>query len=216
MGNLSKANFFDAGVNPPRTRVHVSHDGTRRVEKLPNGLVERWVDAQGNIVWQQIVPSGVPATLEGMDARRAEIRRRPGKWLEFHKCPLTTGALGPDDFPEGTLQRICRPESYGTDKPCVHVQRIVGERQELQHEKRATRDAALNAEKLAREARELEQLQSQRELNANLAKIVNAAAANLAGNGVANERFTPPSAPQAQPPASAGSDTPKQDKPKKP
>lgn len=179
MGNLSKASFFDAGANPPRKRV-INVDGTRREERLPNGLVERWVDKQGNVVFQQLVASGLPVTVEAVDRARSEIRRRDGNWIEHHRCPLSQGTLEPDAFPT-ELQKICGKDTYGVDRPCVHVKHVVGERQAEQHERRRVRDASLNAEKLAKEARENQAIAAQNELNANIAKLIGAAAVAAAG-----------------------------------
>lgn len=167
VSNLSKANFFDAGQNPPRQRVLVI-DGVKRIEKIPNGQVELWVNAAGSSVWQQIIPPGMPVSQKAMDERRADIRRRYGRWFRRHTCPLEVGELKVDDFPT-ELQRPCRDHSKGA---CPHAKHMIEKRQTEHAAARTTRHAAMRRNETERKQVAAEALAETRELNANIKRIV--------------------------------------------
>jgi hypothetical protein len=198
--NHSKASFFDAGKNPPRTRK-IAVKGERRIEHIPNGAVERWVNSAGNVCFQQLLQPGAIPSQEAIDAKRGGIRRRKPadadlaqsedewKWIEWHFCPMRTGAISamyfPDELrapcPEGgkfTNQRTGAP-SYTTDlHACPHVEHVIATRQKAhgkrQEQLHAVAMAKLNAEaaeKAAAIAREERAMAQQEQANAAMIKI---------------------------------------------
>lgn len=178
MKNLSKPNFFDAGSNPPRTRV-VEVNGVRRVEKIPNGMVELWVNGSGSSVWQQIIPPGMPKTQRAIDERRGDILRRPGRWFRRHTCPLEAGELKLDDFPE-KLQRPCRNHSKGV---CPHAKHAIEARRAEHAEATKRRHQAMRRKETAREEAAAAAAAQTRELNDNIRRIVETVAGQQPDKG---------------------------------
>lgn len=190
MANLSKAYFFDAGKNPPRTRV-IEIAGERRLEKIPNGRVERWVNSHGAVVFVQMLQPGEIPRQEAVDRRRNERRRaRPAGrehqlklphetgWIEWSRCPLTQGTMPAHAFPRA-LQSPCSQDFKPTgNTACPHVEHVIKDRlktyQAEQDIKLAGVKARADAERRAQEA--------QLQLNANIARIVEAALPNLTGD----------------------------------
>ena len=190
MANLSKATFFDAGKNKPRTRAIVV-DGERRMEHIPNGAVERWVNSAGNVCFQQLLQPGAIPSVETIDARRGSIRRRKPvgaelmesenewRWIEWHKCPLRTGVLTSSYFPEG-MREACPDGVKITTalKACPHVEHTIAKRQEANrvaqgklHEAATLKRLAEEAEKAAANERAERALAQQAEANAAMIAI---------------------------------------------
>jgi hypothetical protein len=94
MGNISKSYGHDASKHKPKPRV-ILVDGERRQAKVPLGVVESWVDPQGNVMdGLQLRKMGDVPDQGIVDRKRAEFRRKG--WVEHHQCPLTNGAMRSD------------------------------------------------------------------------------------------------------------------------
>jgi hypothetical protein len=176
VGDISKSVIFDAAKNRPRqwtTKVGVE----RRTEKAPNGLVERWVDGQGNVVFAQLLqPAALRRDPSHVDSVKAKLQRKG--WIPHGRCPITTGALLITDFPDGELRSVCDPSSYGSNRPCKHVLHVIEERQATQAAKMKQLEDQFFAEKRAREAVEAKKLEATERLNERLAQVVEAAMTN--------------------------------------
>jgi hypothetical protein len=203
MGNLSRAAFFDAGVNKPPVRSFV-YNGEHRVDKHPSGHVERWIDPSGNVMFVQLVPPGVPKSVQAYNAARAKLETSvPGdkKWIEHKVCPLANGKLDYDLFP-ANLQRPCRKGSYGRGQACPHVEHVIEKRRAEHQAAVDLRRAPALAERKRREKQEQDGINETRRLNDNLEKIVTAVA-----GGVARKGKKPAAAPAPKREANHASDT---------
>jgi hypothetical protein len=197
MANLSKASFFDCGKNPPRKSQSFVVDGERRIEHIPNGMVERWVKTSGSVVFQQLVQPGQLMTDAAVDAKRGEIRRRrphdhesyasdfEWKWIEWHRCPLHTGTLSASSFPDD-LRRPCPDNFKPKDRlsPCPHVAKVVALRLEEHDRRQKLLHAGALAKEQAAAAIEQRKLDQQQELNAALLEL---AKAGMAAKGKGRE-----------------------------
>lgn len=172
MGNLSKSVIFDAARNKPRqfvTKVGLE----RRTERAPNGIVERWVDGQGNVVFAQLVqPASVRQGPEHVDAARAKLLRKG--WVSYTRCPLTAGALKRSDFPEDKpeLREYCEDGTYGKDNPCPHVRYVIKFRQDEQSAKMRQLEDQFFAEKRAKEAIEREKIAATDRLHDRIGQVL--------------------------------------------
>ena len=174
MSNLSKSSFFDAGKNPPRKRT-VRVNGERRVERIPNGKAELWVDSNGNVRWHQIVKPGQPPSLDAEAARRAELRRA-GR-IELSRCPLERGgALSRHDFP-AEMRTECSDHRKGA---CPHVRFIIAERRGAYAHLQTTKLAAARRRETEEREREDRKIAAQEELNANISRLADLVAGRAA------------------------------------
>lgn len=168
MAQLGNTPMFDAGANPPR--VIKQKVGAKIVEhKIPNGTVQRWVDAAGNVVHLQISDGSV-RTRNSREYRIAMMRNGGG--IPYGDCPLRSGDLKVGEVPEG-MRMICADGTYGEEKACQHVEWVIQERRKDHDEKQKTR--------IAKSAVEIEREQREREIEVmreGMAKVVGALAAN--------------------------------------
>lgn len=188
MGDISKSVIFDAAKNNPRQWV--TKVGTeRRTEKSPNGMVERWVDNQGNVVFLQVLqPAALRRSPEHVDAVRSKYIRKG--WFPHVRCPLTIGAANPEDFPdENGLRSICATGTYGRSNPCKHVLHLIATRQAEQTAKMKILEDQFFAKEREREALEREKIAATDRLNDRIAAALERA------TGAAPPSDPPPAAP---------------------
>lgn len=102
MGSISKSYGYDVGRGgdpaKPQRVVYKGERTERRGQKAPRGIVERFVDLQGNVVSEQLVGPGVPATPDAVARARTILHAKKNShgtahgFIEHGKCPLRHGA----------------------------------------------------------------------------------------------------------------------------
>ncbi len=98
MASFSRSAVHNAGKRDPKVPRTVFYKGERRSERWPSGVIERFVDLQGDVVTVQMVPPGIPATEELIARQRSSLHgKRNGDrsvqgFVEHDKCPLRHGA----------------------------------------------------------------------------------------------------------------------------
>jgi hypothetical protein len=173
--NISKSVIFDAAKQKPRQWV-IKVGTERRVEKAPNGMVERWVDGQGNVVFAQLLqPASLRRDPTIVDAERSKLLRKG--WIPHARCPVRLGYFEPHDFPE-TMRDACATGTYGANNPCCHVTYVIGTRQAEQSAKMLQLEKIFFAERDRREEREKQQLEQQQKLHEALVEVVKAKVAS--------------------------------------
>jgi hypothetical protein len=91
MGNISKSYGHDVSKHKAQPRT-VYVGGERRQMKVPLGVVETWVDPQGNVIDGLQLRKMGDLPDQGIIDRNRALYRRKG-WTEHHQCPLTNGAM---------------------------------------------------------------------------------------------------------------------------
>lgn len=170
MGSISKSYGYDVGKggDPAKPRTS-TYKGERRPEKVPRGVVERFVDLQGNVMPQQLVSPGVPPTQEAIARARAILHAAKNSdgtiqgHVEHGKCPLRHGTrhrnvLLEDEFAAmpADLQRPCESDpvvaratrgpggqrviDYGDG--CPHIEWLIASRRAKETARLASRMAS--------------------------------------------------------------------------
>lgn len=167
MASFSASKIFNAGQRDPKVPRQVVIDGERRAEKYPSGVTERVIDLQGNVMQRVLVPPGVQATQDLINAarNRMHLERNGDKSvqgvLEHGKCPIKHGFryLTPmleDEFTAMPveLQRPCaddpetvtvkrgqngRPSVREYHDACPHAEWLIASRKEREAVRRASR-----------------------------------------------------------------------------
>lgn len=185
MANLSRAHFFDCAplVRNPENKGIQQFEGKKLIVKVPHGVVERWIDNQGNVIYHQLRKKGEAPKQETIDINRA-IARRMG-WFEWARCPIGSGgALSVDDFPD-ELRTPCRSHETlvkGSEHACRHVEHVIAQRRAEWAVKYGERIRAMTAAKVAKEELEAKKMAQQDQLNATLAKLVETALSQRAAS----------------------------------
>lgn len=121
MASFSRSAVHNAGKRDPKAPRTVFYKGERRSERWPSGVVERFVDLQGDVVMVQMVPPGIPATDELIARQRSALHgKRNGDrsvqgFVEHDKCPLRHGARHRTPMLEEEFAAL--PESL--QRPCT-------------------------------------------------------------------------------------------------
>lgn len=168
MASISKSFGYNVGKGGDPTKPRpITYKGERRSEKWPRGVTERFVDLQGNVVTQQLIGPGLPATTDAINSARTILHDAKNEggtvqgFVEHGKCPLRHGIrhLSPlleDEFAAmpAELQRPCaedpstaRAVRDGRGKlkhieyaeACPHVEWLIQSRREREAERLAAR-----------------------------------------------------------------------------
>lgn len=181
MGNISKSYAHDTAKHKPAPRVRY-YKGERRLDRAPLGVVERWVDLQGNVMTLQLRKLSDLPDQGIVDRKRAE-KRREG-WVEQHECPLTNGAMRSDkiaaDFADRppALREACSKDPKTAIRTgrgvelqdgCPHIQWLIEHRVEKETNRRLTKRGERAASPAEVQAKLLEET---RETNKQLVEAV--------------------------------------------
>jgi hypothetical protein len=155
MGSISKSVAYNVGKSgDPAVPRRVTYKGSRRGEKIPRGVVERFVDLQGNVVTCSLVGPGIPATPDAIARERANLHARKNGdgtvigYVEHGKCPLRHGTrhrnpVLEDEFTKmpAELQKPCDGDPAGSTRQrdaagtvvvhgdaCPHIEWLISER----------------------------------------------------------------------------------------
>lgn len=165
--NFGPTNIYDASKHKAKPTIIIV-DGERRQEKLPaggpfGGVVERWVDKQGNTVALQLLSPGAPQVQELVDKSRRQFHRQG--FVELHLCPLNSGArktpaikadfealphdmkIPCDDDPQVIVREGGR---LVAKDPCPHVAWLKAERMKRHQDRQAARKAGPTPAELAK------------------------------------------------------------------
>ena len=146
-----------------------------RIDRRPQGRVERFVSPDGDVMSIQVFGAGDPRQIETERRQRDQLHRKG--FIEHAKCPLRSGTRGSSDrtarefakMPEHLLAE-CKGEIRPmkridgllyADKGCPHIEWLIGHRSEkskIAYEKRNAQ--AVAAEKALEKKRALEEAQS--------------------------------------------------------
>lgn len=161
MGSLSKSHVWDAGKRKPEMPRSVSFKGERRAERFPSGVVERFVDLQGNVVQCQLLSPGLAMDRDAINRARSQLHlRKSGDgsvvgFIEHDKCPMRHAVrfrhpVTEEEFASmpAELQQPCdcdpspgRRTAKGIEynEGCKHIQWIIASRAQREAERRASR-----------------------------------------------------------------------------
>ena len=169
MGKFGRQPINDAGKGAPRQTYYFA--GEERIERRPSGKVERFVDAQGNVVGLALVSLGDPNP-EATTIRNRTRYHNDGH-VEHAKCPLRHGirflskAIEADfvELPsELALPCDADPVIMTRDrrrlmagKACPHIEWLIEFRREREREQNERRNRnRVEQERAAQVRRELE------------------------------------------------------------
>ncbi len=175
MAKLGAQNINDASIKAPRRTV--THKGERRLEVLPPGMSERFVDPTGNVMGIMLASRGAPSPQA--DALRERNARHVDGFVEYDKCPLRSGARFvskaiENDFAEmpqtQAMQMACADDpvtltrhsknGFEAHDSCQHVEWLIGFRRQKANDDNANRNASrVIAERAAAEVDELRKVQ---------------------------------------------------------
>jgi hypothetical protein len=141
MGFINRSPVFDVGKNKPRKRI-VMVDGVPAEERLPNGVVEKWVDSAGNVVAKVMAQPAQLRSRQESAAKNRDAMRRRG-WIEHHECPKRSGTI----FDSPGPSEPCATGTYGRGKACPHVEAVIAARQKANGEKEAQKLRNANFER---------------------------------------------------------------------
>lgn len=132
MGSFSNSLAHDAGKrpNPERPRT-VVYKGERRSEKFASGVVERFVDLQGNVTEQQLIPPGAA----NRSAEAAELKRQHFHkqclndrtvvgFIEHGRCPIAHGTTRKIPQLGAEFDEIAQTTGLSLE-PCAHDPKVV-------------------------------------------------------------------------------------------
>lgn len=162
MGRLDKSYVYNAGKRDHTKPMIVSYKGERRRQLWPAGTVERFVNLQGTVVQNVLVPPGTPASPEAVASARAKLRAHKTPegdvvgFIEHAKCPLKSGiadtheviadeceraraACGPACKDHPTTFRKSANGSLEYFDGCPHLQWMIEDRRRIAREKRMAR-----------------------------------------------------------------------------
>lgn len=169
MASISKSVAYDVGkFGDPSKPGKSTYKGERRGDKRPRGVVERFVDLQGNVVTAQLVGPGIPATPEAVSCARANLHAAKSTdgviqgFVEHGKCPLRHGTRHRNELIEqefaampADLQRPCSEDPalprrtkdasgvtihYGDG--CPHIEWLIQSRRNRETERLKSRNIA--------------------------------------------------------------------------
>lgn len=166
MGNFGKRPINDANEYKRHTTSVFYHDGEQRIDRMPYGKRERFVDPVGNVITLQLATPGDPKAVE--TALRIRAEKHLDGWIEHAKCPLRHGldqvtpAVSREfaKMPANMRQR-CEADpkvmsrkdgELHAEHGCPHVEWLIADRRRREAEQNAKR----NSQRIADEKRKAE------------------------------------------------------------
>jgi hypothetical protein len=202
MGSLSKGYAYDAGKRDPKVPRTVYVKGERRSEKYPSGVMDRFVNLQGNVVQCQLLSPGLARSPDAIARARSQLHQAKNAdgsvkgFVEHDRCPLRHAAnlrstTAEEEFAAmpAELHRPCNEDPTVVTKgkkgreyhdPCPHIQWLIESRRTREAERRSARSGRTE-NVLEMERRKLEiaeqSLAEQRRANERMAQAVEQATA---------------------------------------
>lgn len=202
MGSLSKGYAYDAGKRDPKVPRTVYVKGERRSEKYPSGVIDRYVNLQGNVVQCQLLSPGLARSPDAIAKARGVLHRAKNSdgsvegFIEHDRCPLrhAVNLRSPTleaefaDMPMD-MKRPCSEDPTVITRgkkgreyhdPCPHIQWVIDSRRAKEAERRSQRSGRTE-NVIEMERRKLaiaeQTLIEQRATNERMAQAVESAAA---------------------------------------
>lgn len=165
MGNFGRRPITDAGKGQPKLTYMFKDE--ERLDRRPQGRVERFVDPDGGVMSLQLASDGDPVRKQTEDKMRMSYRRKG--FVEHAKCPLRhghhlfAGVIAKDfsKMPDDLKNRACDSDpkvmkKVGHDlyaqNACPHIEWLIQSRKEY----KASQDAKRNESRIADEKRKKE------------------------------------------------------------
>jgi hypothetical protein len=190
MASFSKSTVHNAGKRDPKIPRTIFHKGDRRAERWPAGVVERFIDLQGNVTQISMVPPGVPSTPDAVARKRNQMHlkcnhdRSVQGFIEHDKCPLRHGTRHLTETLEAEFSEM--PQEL--QRPCPEDPRVaVRTAKGIEYADGCPHVLWLIQSRIAREA---DRRESRRARNVNHAEEqLNLAKAQAASTAAVNEKL---------------------------